>query len=421
MRKLTVKTTDYLEGNISVSGAKNAALPIITAALLGEGGSKLSRIPDLKDVNNLINILSNLGAEVDFTDSEVELNTDGIDKCSTDSDLARKMRASYYTLGALLGRYGRACTVLPGGCEIGDRPIDLHLKGFSALGADVELDHGVVKLEADRLKGTEIYLDYPSVGATINIMLAAVLADGETVIENAAREPEIIDLANYLNIMGAEITRAGTDIIKITGVNSLNGTDYTIIPDRIEAGTYMMAVAAVGGDVVIENVLVEHVRPLIAKLKEMGVEIVEGIDQVRVKAEGSLSATDIKTMPYPGFPTDMQAQFMALLTQAAQENLVIETVFDRRFGHVDELRRMGALIKLDGRSAVVAKTELEGAQVKATDLRAGAALIIAGLTARGQTEIQNIYHIERGYEDITDKLKGIGANIELIEEYNCLS
>ncbi|MBM7622903.1 UDP-N-acetylglucosamine 1-carboxyvinyltransferase [Sporohalobacter salinus] len=416
MRKLVVKTTDYLEGNISVSGAKNAALPIITAALLGEGSSKLSGIPDLKDVNNLVSILSNLGAEINFTDSELELNTDEINKYSTESDLARKMRASYYTLGALLGRYGQACTVLPGGCEIGNRPIDLHLKGFSALGAEVKLDHGVVKLEADRLKGANIYLDYPSVGATINIMLAAVMADGETVIENAAREPEIIDLANYLNIMGAEITGAGTDIIKITGVNKLIGKDYTIIPDRIEAGTYMMAVAAVGGDVVIENVLVEHVRPLIAKLKEMGVEIIEDINQVRVKSNQGLKGTDIKTMPYPGFPTDMQAQFMTLLTQASSENLVIETVFERRFGHVDELRRMGAKIKVDGRSAVVAQANLEGAQVEATDLRAGAALIIAGLAAKGQTEIQNIYHIERGYEDITDKLKGIGANIELVVE-----
>ncbi|MGM0471951.1 MAG: UDP-N-acetylglucosamine 1-carboxyvinyltransferase [Bacillota bacterium] len=411
--KFIVESTTQLEGEISVSGAKNAALPIIAASLLGTGESKLRDIPDLKDVNTLIEILTDLGAEINWQNNNLAIKTNQLDKCSTDNNLARQLRASYYTLGALLGRCGRASTVLPGGCEIGSRPIDLHLKGFAALGADVKLEHGVVKLEADKLEGNQIYLDYPSVGATMNIMLAAVLAEGETIIENAAREPEVIDLANYLNVMGAEITGTGTDLIKIQGVDNLTGTDYTIIPDRIEVGTYMMAVAAVGGEVVIDNVLVEHIRPLIAKLKEMGIEIVEDVNQLKLIAGENLKGTDIKTMPYPGFPTDMQAQFMSLLTQSAGENLVIETVFEKRFRHVDELRRMGAQIKVDGRSAVVGPANLEGAKVEATDLRAGAALIIAGLIASGRTEIHNIYHIKRGYEDIIDKLQQLGAKIKL--------
>jgi len=413
MKKLVVQGTERLQGKINVSGAKNAALPIIAASLLAKGDSVLKGIPDLRDVNNLVDILNDLGAEASFANNMIQVQADLVNKYQTDDDLARKLRASYYTLGALLGRYGEACTVLPGGCEIGNRPIDLHLKGFSALGADVELDHGLVKLKADRLTGAKIYLDYPSVGATMNIMLAAVLAEGQTVIENVAREPEIIDLANYLNVMGAKVKGAGTDIIKIEGVKELIGTDYTIIPDRIEVGTYMMATAAISGEVIIENVLVEHVRSLISKLKEMGIEIIEDVNRVKVKADKGLSGVDIKTMPYPGFPTDMQSQFMALLTQASGENVVIETVFENRFGHVDELRRMGAQIKVDGRSAVVAKASLEGTQVEATDLRAGAALIIAGLAAEGETEIYNVYHIERGYEDVTEKLRGIGAKIEL--------
>ncbi|SDC10209.1 MULTISPECIES: UDP-N-acetylglucosamine 1-carboxyvinyltransferase [unclassified Candidatus Frackibacter] len=413
MKKLVVQGTERLQGKINVSGAKNAALPIIAASLLAKGDSVLKGIPDLRDVNNLVDILNDLGAEASFANNMIQVQADSVNKYQTDDDLARKLRASYYTLGALLGRYGEACTVLPGGCEIGNRPIDLHLKGFSALGADVELDHGLVKLKADRLTGAKIYLDYPSVGATMNIMLAAVLAEGQTVIENVAREPEIIDLANYLNVMGAKVKGAGTDIIKIEGVKELIGTDYTIIPDRIEVGTYMMATAAISGEVIIENVLVEHVRSLISKLKEMGIEIIEDVNRVKVKADKGLSGVDIKTMPYPGFPTDMQSQFMVLLTQASGENVVIETVFENRFGHVDELRRMGAQIKVDGRSAVVAKASLEGTQVEATDLRAGAALIIAGLAAEGETEIYNVYHIERGYEDVTEKLRGIGAKIEL--------
>ncbi|SJZ47915.1 UDP-N-acetylglucosamine 1-carboxyvinyltransferase [Selenihalanaerobacter shriftii] len=414
MKRLLVRETRNLNGRIAVNGAKNAALPIIAASLLGEGESKLKGIPNLRDVNNLVKLLSDLGAKVDFSGNEIEVNADLVNKYSTHNELARKLRASYYTLGALLGRYGQAQCALPGGCEIGNRPIDLHLKGFTALGAEVELNHGIVKLEADKLIGAKIYLDYPSVGATMNIMLAAVKAEGETVIENVAREPEIIDLANYLNIMGAKVKGAGTDVIKIEGVEELIGADYTIIPDRIEAGTYMMAAAAIGGELVIENVLVEHVRALIAKLKEMGVEVIEDVNQVKVTAPNKLAGVDVKTMPYPGFPTDMQSQFMTLLTQAEGENVVIETVFENRFGHVDELRRMGAKIKVDGRSAVVAKANLEGAQVEATDLRAGAALIIAGLLAKGETEIYNVHHIERGYQNITRKLRDIGANIELI-------
>ena len=418
MGKFLVKGGTPLQGEITVSGAKNAALPIITASLLADSPSTLMDIPDLRDVNNLCTIIDDMGAEVRHEGSEVYVDPTKLQKSEADRELARKLRASYYILGVLLSKEGRARTSLPGGCNIGNRPIDLHLKGFKALGAEVRLDHGIIEVTADKLEGNRIYLDYPSVGATINIMLAATLADGQTIIENAAREPEIVDLANYLTVMGAKIKGVGTDIIKIDGVDSLEGAEHRIIPDRIEAGTYMIASAITGGDVFVNNVLVEHVKPLIAKLNEMNVELEEDISGVRVKRDKDqdLKAVDIKTLPYPGFPTDMQSQMMVLLTQADDSSLVIETVFENRFMHVDELKRMGADIKIDGHSALIKPGRLTGAEVTAADLRAGAALILAGLVAEGETEIRDIFHIERGYEDIASKLAGIGADIKKVKD-----
>ena len=404
-----------LRGEVSISGAKNAALPVVVATLMGEGESVIFDVPGLRDVNNLIKILESLGAEVEYENNRLQVNSDAVNRFEAPYSLARQMRASYYTLGALLARYGEAATTLPGGCEIGNRPIDLHLKGFKALGAEVNIEHGVVEVKADKLTGDKIYLDYPSVGATMNIMMAASMAEGRTIIENSAREPEIVDLANYLNVMGADIKGAGTDVIRINGVEKLTGSEYTIIPDRIETGTYMMAAAITGGDVYVNNVLVEHVKPLIAKLKEMGVEIEEDVDGVRVNAPENLKPVDIKTLPYPGFPTDMQSQMMALLTKAEGTSIVIETVFENRFGHVDELKRMGADLKIDGKAVIVEKAELSGAKVTATDLRAGAALILAGLVAEGETKINDIYHIKRGYEDVTEKFRKLGAKIKEVE------
>ena len=404
-----------LQGEITVSGAKNAALPIITASLLAESPSTLLDIPALRDVLNLCKILRDMGAKIERKENEVYIDPRSLHKAEADSELARQLRASYYILGVMLAKEGIAKTSLPGGCNIGNRPIDLHLKGFKALGAEVNLNHGIIEVKADQLKGDKIYLDYPSVGATINIMLAATKAEGQTVIENAAREPEIVDLANYLTVMGAKIKGVGTDLIKIEGVDSLEGAEHRIIPDRIEAGTYMIASALTKGDVFVNNVLTEHVKPLIAKLHEMNVEIEEEISGVRINVEDELQAVDVKTLPYPGFPTDMQSQMMVLLTQANESSLIIETVFENRFMHVDELKRMGANIKLDGHSALVKPSKLTGAEVAAADLRAGAALVLAGLVAEGQTEVRDIFHVERGYENISEKLSTIGANIKKVE------
>ncbi|MFW6409422.1 MAG: UDP-N-acetylglucosamine 1-carboxyvinyltransferase [Halanaerobiales bacterium] len=415
MAKFIVTGKKPLKGKITVSGAKNAALPIITASLLADSPSKLMDIPDLRDVAHLCTILEEMGAEVNHKGDVVEVDPTSLSDYEADPELARKLRASYYILGVMLAKKGIARTSLPGGCNIGNRPIDLHLKGFRALGAEVELDHGIIEVKADRLQGNRIYLDYPSVGATINIMLAATGAEGQTIIENAAREPEIVDLANYLTVMGARIKGVGTDIVKIESVDSLEGAEHRIIPDRIEAGTYMIAAALTGGEIFVNNVLAEHVKPLIAKLKEMNVKLEEKIEGIKIKGNGSLQAVDVKTLPYPGFPTDLQAQMMVLLTQANDSSLVIETVFENRFMHVDELKRMGADIKLDGHSALIKPSKLAGAEVTAADLRAGAALILAGLVAEGRTEIRNIYHVERGYENITEKLAGIGADIKKVE------
>ncbi|MFW5980405.1 MAG: UDP-N-acetylglucosamine 1-carboxyvinyltransferase [Halanaerobiaceae bacterium] len=416
MGKLKITGCQELSGEVKVSGAKNAALPIITASLLADTPSRLKDIPYLRDVTNLCRILKSMGAFIERRDHEIYIDPSGLDKCAAEYELARKLRASYYILGVLLAKEGVARTSLPGGCNIGNRPIDLHLKGFKALGAEVNLNHGIVEVKADKLQGSKIYLDYPSVGATINIMLAATLADGKTIIENAAREPELVDLANYLTIMGAKIKGVGTDVVKIEGVDELHGAEHRIIPDRIEAGTFMIASALTKGDIFVRNVLTEHVKPLIAKLSEMGVRLKEDISGVKVFGGKNLKAVDVKTLPYPGFPTDLQSQMMVLLTQADGTSLVIETVWENRFMHVDELKRMGADIKIDGHSALIKPSKLTGAEVTATDLRAGAALILAGLAGEGKTKIEDIYHIERGYENIEEKFSYLGANIEKIKE-----
>ena len=416
MEKLIIHGGHELHGRVKISGAKNAVLPIIAATLLAQDKPcVLDEVPYLNDVCTIAEVLRQLGAKVDFNSQQHTLFVDSTVLKTVDApyDLVRKMRASFVIMGPLLARYGKAKISMPGGCAIGTRPIDLHLKGFEALGAEIEIGHGFISATAPNgLKGTSIYLDFPSVGATENIIMAACMAEGQTILENAAQEPEIIDLANFLNIMGAKIRGAGTNVIKITGVPKLIGHNYTIIPDRIEAGTYMVAVAMTGGDIYIENAISEHLKPVIAKLNEAGVKIEEDIDGIRVSCNKRPKAIDIKTLPYPGFPTDMQAQFMAMLTIADGTGLVTETVFENRFMHVDELKRMGACIKVDGRTSIVEGVpSLNGCQVKATDLRAGAAMVLAGLVANGETEVSYIHHIDRGYDNLVEKLCGLGADI----------
>lgn len=416
MEKLIIHGGHELHGRVKISGAKNAVLPIIAATLLAQDKPcVLDEVPYLNDVCTIAEVLRQLGAKVDFNREEHTLSIDSTVLKTVDApyDLVRKMRASFVIMGPLLARYGKAKISMPGGCAIGTRPIDLHLKGFEALGAEIEIGHGFISATAPNgLKGTSIYLDFPSVGATENIIMAACMAEGQTVLENAAQEPEIIDLANFLNIMGAKIRGAGTNVIKITGVPKLIGHNYTIIPDRIEAGTYMVAVAMTGGDIYIENAISEHLKPVIAKLNEAGVKIEEDIDGIRVSCNKRPKAIDIKTLPYPGFPTDMQAQFMAMLTIAEGTGLVTETVFENRFMHVDELKRMGASIKVDGRTSIVeGVSSLTGCQVKATDLRAGAAMVLAGLVANGETQVSYIHHIDRGYDNLVAKLCKLGADI----------
>ena len=416
MEKLIIHGGHELHGRVKISGAKNAVLPIIAATLLAQDKPcVLDEVPYLNDVCTIAEVLRQLGAKVDFNRQQHTLFVDSTVLKTVDAPyyLVRKMRASFVIMGPLLARYGKAKISMPGGCAIGTRPIDLHLKGFEALGAEIEIGHGFISATAPNgLKGTSIYLDFPSVGATENIIMAACMAEGQTILENAAQEPEIIDLANFLNIMGAKIRGAGTNVIKITGVPKLIGHNYTIIPDRIEAGTYMVAVAMTGGDIYIENAISEHLKPVIAKLNEAGVKIEEDIDGIRVSCNKRPKAIDIKTLPYPGFPTDMQAQFMAMLTIADGTGLVTETVFENRFMHVDELKRMGACIKVDGRTSIVEGVpSLNGCQVKATDLRAGAAMVLAGLVANGETEVSYIHHIDRGYDNLVEKLCGLGADI----------
>lgn len=418
MSRLIVEKSPPLRGRVRISGSKNSVLPIIAASLLSDGECVIEDIPHLRDVEVISDVLRYFGVELDNQGEIIKVNTRNINSYEAPYDLIKKMRASFLIMGPLLARLGRAKISLPGGCAIGTRPIDLHLKGFSALGADITLGHGYIEAKADKLQGADIYLDFPSVGATENIMMAACLAEGSTTIENVAKEPEIVDLANFLNSMGANVRGAGTDTIKIEGVRQLNGAVHCIIPDRIEAGTYMVAAAITGGDIIIENVLEDHLKPIIAKLRETGTDIEETEDgNIKVSRRGALKSVDIKTLPYPGFPTDMQAQMMALMAVAEGTSVIIETIFENRFMHVSELKRMGSRIKIEGRTAVVQGIpKLTGSQVNATDLRAGAAMVIAGLVADGCTEINDIYHIDRGYVNIENKLQKLGAKIYRIVE-----
>ena len=417
MEKLVVYGGRKLSGTVRISGAKNAVLPIIAATLLGNSPSNLEEIPDLEDVRTISEVLGTLGLTVKTPmPGSLYIDSTNIKTHEAPYELVRKMRASFLVMGPLLARLGQAKISLPGGCAIGTRPIDLHLKGFEALGAEIVSGHGFIEARAPQgLTGARIYLDFPSVGATENLMMAASMAKGQTVLENPAEEPEIVDLANILNAMGANVRGAGTNIIRIDGVNELKGANHAVIPDRIEAGTYMVAAAITNSEVRIENALNEHLKPVIAKMKEAGVVIEEDVTGVWVRGHNGLRAVDMKTLPYPGFPTDMQAQFMTLLAVAQGSSMVTETVFENRFMHVDELKRMGASIKIDGRSAVVEGVQnLTGCPVKATDLRAGAALVLAGLVAEGETEISYIHHIDRGYDDLVGKFCRLGAKIERV-------
>ena len=414
MEKFIIKGGRRLEGEVEISGAKNAAVAIIPAVILSDEPCILENVPNISDVSISLRILYEMGADVKFiSKNTVRIDATGISEPVVPYEMAKHMRASYYFLGTLLGKFKRARVAMPGGCYLGDRPIDQHLKAFSTLGAECTLDHGMIDIQADMLLGSQIYFDMVTVGATINTMLAAVKATGMTVIENAAKEPHIVDLANFLNSMGADIMGAGTDVIKIKGVKALRGTTYAIIPDQIEAGTFMVAAAATKGDVLIKNVIPKHLESITAKLAKIGVNVEEFDDSIRISVDGPLVKSSIKTMPHPGFPTDMQPQISTLLCLAEGTSIVTEGIFDNRFRYVDELRRMGANISVDGKVAVIEGVgSLMGAPVTAPDLRAGAALVIAGLTAKGVTEIEDIYHIERGYEDFEEKLRGLGADIE---------
>ena len=419
LTKYQIRGGNRLHGTIEISGAKNAAVAIIPAALMVDGVCRIENIPQISDVTLILQILQELGADVRTVNrTTVDVDCSHVRNRQVPYELGRKIRASYYLVGALLGRFGWAEVPLPGGCDLGGRPIDQHIKGFVAMGAEVNVRNGLIYAKVPRggrLAGGSVYLDIVSVGATMNIMLAAALAQGMTVIENAAKEPHIVDLANFLNSMGADIMGAGTDVIKIRGVSRLKGGSYSIIPDQIEAGTYMTAVAAAGGEVLIKNVIPKHLDCITAKLVEMGVDVEEQDDAVLVRRNGPLTRTNIKTMPYPGFPTDMQSQIGAVLCTAQGTSVITEGVWDNRYRYVDELRRMGAHIQVDGKVAVIEGVEtLTGAPVHACDLRAGAAMVIAGLAAQGVTEIDSIYHIERGYETLVEKLAGVGADIRVV-------
>lgn len=417
MARLIVSKSDRLVGEVVVSGAKNAVLPIIAATLLVEGKSVIKGVPNLSDVNVMCDLLRYLGAVVEFENDTLTIDAKNITKNEAPYELVGKMRASFLVLGPLIARFKRATVSMPGGCPIGTRPIDLHLKGFKMLNTKVEIEHGCIDAYTTDLIANHIYLDFPSVGATENIIMAASLADGVTVIENAAEEPEIVDLANFINEMGGKVRGAGTNTIRITGVKKLNEVEHTVIPDRIEAGTYMVAAAVTRGDIYVRNVINDHLRPVIAKLIEVGCRISEEGDFVRVIGPDIIKATDIKTMPHPGFPTDMQSLFMTLLSVSDASSLVTETVFENRFMNVNELKRMGADIKIEGKSALVTGVkELQGTSVKATDLRAGASLILAGLIANGESEISDIHHIDRGYVDIENKIRALGGKIRRVED-----
>ncbi len=420
MHKLVVTGGTPLEGEITISGAKNSAVAIIPATLLVDGPCRIENIPDIKDVKIFLSILESIGAKIEYIDEcTVTVDTSSVDCYEAKYSEANKIRASYYLIGALLGRFKNAKVSFPGGCDFGTRPIDQHIKAFEAIGAVVDISHGFIHARAEELTGSSIYMDVVSVGATINAMLAAVKANGTTVIENAAKEPHIVDVANFLNNMGANIVGAGTDIIKIRGVDILpGGTTYSIVPDQIEAGTFMIASAITRGDVTIRNCIPKHLESLSAKLIEMGARVEENEDgdTLRVSADSKLSAANIKTQPYPGFPTDLHPQMAALLSQSEGVSIITEAVWDSRFQYVPELRRMGAQIKVEGRIAVIEGIErLWGAKVKATDLRAGAAMIVAGLGAEGVTEVHNLEIIDRGYEKVEEKFNQLGAKIERVE------
>ncbi|SMC86564.1 UDP-N-acetylglucosamine 1-carboxyvinyltransferase [Papillibacter cinnamivorans] len=418
MTKYIIRGGNPLHGEVSVSGAKNAAVAIIPAALLVEGVCRIENIPQISDVTLILNILQELGADIRVVNrNTMDVDCSRIRNSRAPYELMRKIRASYYLIGSLLGRFGSAEVAMPGGCDFGVRPIDQHIKGFVAMGASVEVRNGFIhaRTENGRLIGAHTYLDVVSVGATINIMLAATRARGMTIIENAAKEPHVVDVANFLNSMGADIMGAGTDVIKIRGVETMRGGTYSIIPDQIEAGTYIAAAAAAGGELLIRNIIPKHLECITAKFQEMGVEVEEQDDALRVCRSGPLQRVNIKTMPYPGFPTDMQPQMAAVLCLADGTSVITEGVWDNRYRYVDEFKRMGARIQVDGKVAVVEGTgKLTGAPIQACDLRAGAAMVIAGLAAQGVTEIDHVYHIERGYEDIVGKLTGCGADIRVV-------
>lgn len=421
MSRFIVRGGQRLSGTVKVHGAKNSVLPIIAASILASEGQSIIRdVPMLDDVVTISKVLQSIGVDISVQPEQEQaiINARYISNCEAPYDLVRQMRASFLVMGPLLARCGEARVALPGGCAIGTRPIDQHLKGFEAMGADINLGQGYIEARTrGRLKGAKIYLDVASVGATENIMMAAALAEGTTVIENAAKEPEIVDLANYLNAMGAKVRGAGTGLIRIEGVEKLHGVEYAVIPDRIEAGTYMIAAAITGGDAYVEGAIVDHLKPVISKMQEMGVEIRADENGVHVLAPHKLRAVDVKTLPYPGFPTDMQAPMMALLLVSEGTSIVTETVFENRFMHVAELKKMGAEIKVEGRSAIITGgARLTGAKVCATDLRAGAALILAGLAAEGETVISGVHHIDRGYVNIAEKLQALGAEIRRVTE-----
>ena len=413
MSHYIIQPNTEIKGSVNISGSKNSSLPIMEASLLADGETVLYNIPNLSDTKNMCKLLSIAGAKVDNTDSTLNIDSQNLSEKKLPLELVNKLRASFLIIAPILAKCGKVRIPLPGGCQIGARPIDLHLKGFSAMGAKIKQGHGYVELKCDKLHPARIYLDFPSVGATENLMTAASLTDGETVIENAANEPEIVDLSSFLCEMGAEITGAGTDTIKIIGKKSLKATTHTIIPDRIEAGTFMAIAAITKSNLTVNNVIPDHLKPVSAKLTEMGFSIVENSKSIDIIPCEKIKTVDIKTLPYPGFPTDMQSQFMSLMSVADGTGVVVETVFENRFLHVPELLRMGAKIKIDGRTAVIdGAKKLSGARVRATDLRAGAALVIAALGAQGETEIDDIEHIERGYENFEKKLTGIGVSIQ---------
>ena len=416
MEYITINGGKKLKGTVQINGAKNAALAIIPATIASSGVCVIENLPAIRDVHILVGALRNLGINCEFTDDHtLKVDSRDISGCAITYDQVKNTRASYYLLGALLGRFKHAEVPVPGGCNLGVRPIDLHMKGFEALGAKINIEHGMITATADKLTGANIYLDVSSVGATINIMIAAVYAEGVTQIENAAKEPHVVDTANFLNKLGAKIKGAGTDIIRITGVKSLNGGEYSIIPDQIEAGTYMIAAAITGGDVIVKNIIPKHVDSLSAKLTEMGCEIVEKDDSIRVIGNPDLQGCNVKTMFYPGFPTDLHPQMSALLCTANGTSVMTEVVFEHRFQYVKELLRLGANIKVEGRTAIIkGGSSLTGAQVMAADLRAGAALVVAGLAAKGQTVIGNVKYLDRGYERFENKLTALGADISRI-------